>query len=147
MGTMFLSGFLLIVGMLLIFIEVMVPGFGVFGVFGLISSVASVVLGVIYVESYWIVVVASVGIVLLIAKFIKIPEGLILNDKSGVVEQDNKEYLLGKEGKVVTVLKPVGRCLFDDKQFECYAINGIIEKDRKVVVKEIKENKVFVDVV
>ncbi len=135
---------LVVVGFLLIVAEAFIPGFGVFGILGILSTFAGLVVGVIYVENFWIVIIITIIVFGVFIKFFKFPETLVLEEKSERDIEKDKSYLVGKEGVVVTVLKPVGKCLFDESYFECYSIDGIINKDAKVVVKEIKDNKIMV---
>ncbi len=135
---------LVIVGFILIVIEAFVPGFGIFGILGLISTFAGLVLGMLNVANFWIVVVITIIAFGVLFKYFKFPKTLILSDKSGKDKIEDKSYLVGKEGVVVTVLKPVGKCLIDDNYFECYSVDGIVAKDSKVIVKEIQDNKIMV---
>ncbi len=135
---------LVVVGFLLIVVEAFVPGFGVFGIMGVISTFAGIVLGVMYVENFWIVIIITIIAFGVFIKFFKFPKTLVLEEKSEKDIADDKAYLVGKEGVVVSVLKPVGKCLIDERYFECYSVEGIINKDTKVVVKEIIDNKIMV---
>ncbi len=135
---------LVVVGFLLIVAEAFIPGFGVFGVLGIISTFAGLIIGVIYVENFWIVIIITIIAFGVFIKFFKFPKTLVLEEKSERDIDVDKSFLIGKEGTVITVLKPVGKCQFDESYFECYSIDGIINKDAKVVVKEIKDNKIMV---
>ncbi len=135
---------LVVVGFLFIVIEAFIPGFGIFGFLGILSTFAGLVLGVMYVENFWIVIVITIIAFGVLVKFFKFPKTLVLDNKSEKEVAQNFEYLVGKEGVVVSVLKPVGKCLIDESYFECYSVEGIINKDTKVVVKEIKDNKIMV---
>ncbi len=135
---------LVVIGFLFIVIEAFIPGFGVFGFLGIISTFVGLVLGVMYVENFWIVIVITIIAFGVFIKFFKFPKTLVLEDKSEKENEADMEYLVGKEGVVVSVLKPVGKCLIDENYFECYSVQGIINKDKKVVVKEIKDNKIMV---
>ncbi len=135
---------LVVVGFIFIVIEAFVPGFGVFGISGIISTFVGLVMGLMYVEHFWIVFLLTIVAFGFLIKFFKFPKTLILKEESNKTEEENFEYLLGKEGVVVSVLKPVGKCLIDDNYFECYSVDGVINKDSKVVVKEIKAKKIMV---
>ncbi len=135
---------LVVVGFLLIVVEAFIPGFGVFGILGTICTFGGIVLGVMYVENFWIVIVITIIAFGVFIKFFKFPKTLVLEEKSEKDTQTDKGYLVGKEGIVVSVLKPVGKCLIDESYFECYSVEGIINKDAKVVVKEIIDNKIMV---
>ncbi len=135
---------LVVVGFLLILAEAFIPGFGVFGILGILSTLIGLFVGVMYVENFWIVIVITIIAFGILIKFFKFPKTLVLEEKSEKDTDTDMSYLVGKEGVVVTVLKPVGKCQFEESYFECYSIDGIINKDAKVVVKEIKDNKIMV---
>ncbi len=135
---------LVALGYIFIIIELFVPGFGVFGIIGSISALTGLVIGLLYVPYFWIVLVLVILSMILLIKFFKFPRKLILEDKVNEDTQQDKNFLIGKKGVVLTVLKPVGKCCIDDVDYECYSSGGIIQNGTTVVVKEIKENKIFV---
>jgi len=62
-------------------------------------------------------------------------------------------FLVGKTGIAVTQMRPIGKALIDDEEYDVIAFNGMMfEKDTKlivtkvegvkIIVKEIKETKV-----
>ncbi|MBN1506782.1 MAG: hypothetical protein JW955_08045 [Sedimentisphaerales bacterium] len=55
--------------------------------------------------------------------------------------------LLGRTGRVVTTLRPVGMCDFDGRRVECVAEGGFVEKDRTVTVIHVEGTQVTVRVV
>ncbi len=135
---------LVVIGYILIIIELFVPGFGIFGIIGGLMAVVGLGLGLVYVPYFWIVLVIVIISLIVFIKFFKFPNKLILDDKVGDDVQLDKSFLVGKEGVTATVLKPVGKCTIDDNDYECYSTGGIIQIGVQIVVKEIKENKVFV---
>ncbi len=135
---------LVIIGYILIIIELFIPGFGIFGILGSISAIVGLVIGLLYVPYFWIVLVIVVVSLFVLIKFFKFPKKLILEDVVGDDVQLDKSFLIGREGVTLTVLKPVGKCSIDDADYECYSSGGIIQNGEKIIVKEIKENKIFV---
>lgn len=55
--------------------------------------------------------------------------------------------LLGRIGRVLTIMRPVGMCEFDGQKVECVAENGYVERDRKVKAVRIEGTQVTVRVV
>ncbi len=135
---------LVVIGYILVIIELFVPGFGIFGILGGISTVAGVILGLMYVPYFWVVVVIIIISFFVLIKYFKFPKKLILDDKVGDDVQSDKTFLIGKEGVTLTVLKPVGKCNIEDVDYECYSNGIIIQKGVKIVVREVKDNKIFV---
>jgi membrane-bound serine protease (ClpP class) len=54
--------------------------------------------------------------------------------------------LLGRMGRVVTTLRPVGMCDFDGHRVECVAESGFVEKDKVVTVIRVEGTQVTVRV-
>ncbi len=135
---------LVMIGYIFIIIELFMPGFGIFGILGGIATIAGLVIGLLYVPYFWIIFILVIISIIVFIKFFKFPKNLILEDKVGNDVLQDKSFLVGKEGVTVTVLKPVGKCTIEDVDYECYSNSGILQKNVKIVVKEIKENKIFV---
>ncbi len=135
---------LVIIGYIFIIIELFMPGFGVFGIIGGIATIVGLVIGLLFVPYFWVVFVLVLISLFVMIKYFKFPKNLILEDKVGDDVQLDKSFLVGKEGVTLTVLKPVGKCSIDDVDYECYSSCGMIQNDVSIIVKEIKENKIFV---
>ncbi len=135
---------LLIIGLVLATVELILPGFGVFGILGLIVTFIGMFIGGYYVENFWIAIVITLVILCILIRYIKFPKNLTLQEKSGKDVTLDKEHLVGKEGIVITILKPIGYCSVEGTDYECYADIGSIDEGSKVVVKEIKDNKIIV---
>ncbi len=135
---------LLIIGLILASIEMILPGFGVFGVLGTVVTFIGMFIGGYYVENFWIAIVIALVVLGILIRNIKFPKYLTLHEESGKDTAVNKEHLVGKEGIVITILKPIGYCSIEGTDYECYADIGIIDEGSKIVVKEIKDNKIIV---
>ena len=55
--------------------------------------------------------------------------------------------LLGRMGRVVTPMRPVGMCDFDGHRIECVAESGYVEKDKIVTVIRVEGTQATVRVV
>jgi len=62
----------------------------------------------------------------------------------GIPDHRHLEALMGKSGTVLTPLRPVGMCEFDNKKIVCVADTGYIEKQTQVKVIYVEGNKVTV---
>jgi membrane-bound ClpP family serine protease len=54
--------------------------------------------------------------------------------------------LLGRTGRVLTTMRPVGMCEFDGRRVECVAEGGYVQKDKKVKVIGVDGTQVTVRV-
>lgn len=54
--------------------------------------------------------------------------------------------LVGRTGRVLTTLRPVGMCDFDGRRIECVAESGYVEKNRTVKVIRVEGTQVTVRV-
>lgn len=52
--------------------------------------------------------------------------------------------LLGQVGRVVSPMRPVGMCAFEQRKVECVAESGYVEKDKKVRVIRVEGTQVTV---
>lgn len=63
---------------------------------------------------------------------------------SGVPDQEKLDALKGQTGTVLSPLRPVGMCQFNDKKVVCVAEAGYIEKQTQVKVIHVEGNKIIV---
>jgi membrane-bound ClpP family serine protease len=54
--------------------------------------------------------------------------------------------LVGRTGRVLTTMRPVGMCDFDGRRVECVAEKGYLQKDKKVRVIRVEGTQVTVRV-
>jgi membrane-bound serine protease (ClpP class) len=64
-----------------------------------------------------------------------------------IPDSDQLKALLGREGLVLTPLRPVGMCDFSGQRVECVAEGEYIEKDKIVKVIRVHSTQVMVRVV
>jgi membrane-bound serine protease (ClpP class) len=57
------------------------------------------------------------------------------------------KVLVGKEGTVLTPLRPVGACDFDGRRVECVAESGYVDKGKRVKVIRVQSTQVTVRVI
>ena len=55
--------------------------------------------------------------------------------------------LLGKTGRVLTRMRPVGMCAFDERKVECVAESGYVQRSKSVKVIRVEGTQVTVRVV
>lgn len=157
MGMIQVLGILvLLVGIALIGLEFYMPGFGVPGVCGIIASAAGIFLtgrnaseriavGVIAIVIIAVMLVVSV--IIFNSKKVKSPIKLDtdLQGRNLFIDETDMEYLIGKKGVALTDLRPSGKGEFDGVKLDILSNGDYIKKDNSIVIKEIKNNKIFVE--
>lgn len=63
-----------------------------------------------------------------------------------IADTDEIAALLGRTGRVLTPLRPVGMCEFDGRRVECVAESGYVQKDEQVRVIRVEGTQVTVRV-
>ena len=143
----------LVVGVVLLAIEAVQPGFGAFGISGIVLLVAGVVLRAVFhkpednvlIQCFQfvlldlIILAAGVGILVLIQKkgwLKKTPfflSGTAVDEKYSDGTQ-NYADLIGKEGVAVTVLRPSGKAEIDGVIYDVESMNFLLEKGERIEV-------------
>ncbi len=147
-----------LLGLILLIVEVFMPGFGLPGISGIILEVVSIVLtyleyGGLVALGMTLIILAVVAIVISLAlrsvnkgKLSKSP--LILNDEenaaSGYVATQDMEVFLGKEGEATTVLRPTGMAEFEGVKLNVVADGEFIPKGTPVRVDRVEGARVVV---
>lgn len=140
-----------LVGVILLVVEMFMPGFGIPGISGSILLLAGIVMtwfeyGAKVGLGMTVAVLAVLGIVISISlksvngdRMKKSP--LILRDAvndGGKSEREEMQLLVGKEGKTVTALRPVGAA-----EFECGKLN--VQGDAEFIEKGVNVRIMRVD--
>lgn len=150
-----LTAFLYVVGLVLLMVEALVPGFGIAGVTGFVLVLASIVMiSASFFQAILLLIgTISVAILLIIAmyrlgygkRFIK---SMILSteqkNEQGYVSSKDYEKYLGMRGKVVTPLRSAGTVLIDGKRIDAVSEAEFIDKDIDVEVIKIEGNRIVV---
>lgn len=144
-------GVLAILGLVLIYAEMLIPGFGVFGVLGIVSLMCSTILAAkIYGFFVFFVMLISL-IILFFAMLVLVKKSglynkVILRDRQDVQDFDESKLvgLIGKTGKTRTTLRPFGIAEIDGKSFDVRSLGDFIDKGKKVEVIQISGKTVTV---
>lgn len=145
---------LLFVGLLLIFIEFYLPG-GVLGVIGGLVILASVFMFASETSSVFLVILYVFGVAILVTLLIRFALWRIVHAKPGYsiyLNKDQEGYqassydqsAIGKQGVVLSDLKPGGYILVDGKQHQAISLTGYIPKGVEVVVIAGQEESLIV---
>jgi membrane-bound serine protease (ClpP class) len=146
---------LLALSLVCLVVEMFMPGFGVFGISGLLLMIASAVLAVMYIPFGWVFVAAEVAVLILFGYLIfmrirkrQLYGKLIMNEtlNDEIPTFGDLESLIGKEGRTMSALRPFGEAEFNGKQLEVSSEGAYIEKDVRVRVSAINNNRIIVRV-
>lgn len=144
-----------VIGIILLIVEVFMPGFGLPGIAGLLLLGVSIVMTWMSHGAYaglgaTLVVLAIGGIVLSLslksATSGRISRSaLILKDTTQTPREEPKlERLIGVKGVSQTVLRPAGIALVDGQRINVVTRGEFIGKDEQVVIEEIEGARVIV---
>lgn len=135
---------LAILGLLLLFVEILMPGFGLFGILGSICLLGSLVATFkLYGFLVFLVMLAIAVLIFFAMIAFARKSGLynkvILRDKQEAQGFDESTLLglLGKEGMTVTELKPFGVAEFDGKPIDVCSTGDFVDRGVKVQVVQI----------
>jgi membrane-bound ClpP family serine protease len=147
-------GGLIVVGLVLLALEVYVPGF-------VLGSVAVVLLVAAAWWTYRTAGVAAAGIVVVIEAglgvavvagalkyFPETPLGrkmILAEDQTGVHAQTVRGLeLIGREGVAQSLLRPSGVAMVDGKRLDVVAESGMIERGSAIRIVAVEENRIVV---
>ena len=143
---------LCIVGMILAFAELLMPGFGIFGILSGICLLGTLLLiakvyGILAFLVALVLVVLVFSLMLLIARKSGIYRKVVLEDKQEAKDFDERtlEGLLGAEGTTQTTLRPFGVADFDGRQIDVCSNGDFIDRGKKVRVTQINGKTVTVE--
>ncbi len=136
----------LAVGIVLLLVELVVPGFGVSGILGLIALVAAVILqignptGMMFVIAIALFVVAAV-VLIIYRSVIKGRLGrsrIILQEQidgeSNELSDAQQQALVGKSGVTLSPLRPSGIALVEGRRLNVMTDGEFVDKDMPVTV-------------
>ena len=144
---------LLISGLLLIGIEIFVPG-GVIGVLGALALVGAIIAGFVAFPSAGIFI--AVGILLLVGLVMLLWIRIFPNTSVGrqmtvsknlsdaKAAQTGLADLIGKTGDAVTELRPAGFAMFDGQRVDVVTRGDMVERGTPVKVVAVEGNRVVV---
>lgn len=148
-----------LVGILLIVVEIFMPGFGIPGIAGVILLIGASVLT--WIE-YGMMAGLGVGIILLafvgLSIYLSIKSTskgrlsrspLILKGaqrrEDGFVATDEYDKYLHKEGVTLTVLRPAGMADIEGDRVNVVSIGSFIEQGARIRVRQVEGGRVMVD--
>lgn len=144
---------LIIIGLLLVFAEVLIiPGVGVAGILGIAAMASSCVYAFMEISQTAGIIVTAVNAVLVVLITIWVLRAKTWEKLALATNIDSKaivpeaEVVPGTVGVTVTRLAPMGTARFGDLRMEVTAREGIIDPGVEVEVVEVDGIKVYVTV-
>ena len=142
---------LLILGVIFLLLEMWLPGMEFFAIAGIGALIVSAVLAIMYVPNGWLIVagqgVIVAGFVAHMYRFMKrkqLKGKLILSENLDAPPSQDISYLVGREGKTLTALRPYGEVDFNGTRLEVSSYGPMVGKGTKVRVTGIEANKIIV---
>lgn len=150
-----LTAFLYVVGLVLLLVEALMPGFGVAGISGVILVFASIVMiSSSFIEAILFLIGTIVVAALLIVAMYRLGYGkrfvksMILSteqkNEQGYVSSKGYEKYLGMQGRVITPLRSAGTVLIEGDKLDAVSEAEFIDKDTQVEVIRIEGNRIVV---
>ena len=139
---------LAVLGLVMLFAEILMPGFGLFGILGTISLFGSLALTFkIYGLILFLIMLVAVVAVFL-AKQSGLYNKIVLKDKQEAKDFDENvlQGLLGQTGVTHSTLRPFGVAEIDGKMIDVCSQGDFIDRDEKVQVVQITGKTVIVKV-
>jgi membrane-bound ClpP family serine protease len=143
---------LLILGMAFVVLELYTPGIGIPGFIGGVSLIAFIVITGQNAAQRMILtgILVVICAILFVVFFVllskrRLPKSLILDtSEKGFTGSEDRSFLLGKTGVVLSTCRPAGNADFDGLKLDIVSRGEFIEKDRKIEVIEIEGNRIVV---
>lgn len=149
---------LCLLGLALLIIELLLPGFGVSGIMGILCLLAVIVIEFLTASATTAYIVAAVLIailILMVVLFIRSMKGGLLF-RSPIVLKDQIDAeavkltsgplddLIGRKGTAVTPLRPSGIVLIDGKRYSVESQATFVDRDAEVTVVSVEGTKITV---
>jgi membrane-bound ClpP family serine protease len=151
--------FLYLVCALLIVAEVFIPSGGVLGVCATIALISGVLL--FFQHSTAAGLIGTVVAVFMVPSLLVLAYKLLPHTRFGrrvllspplrqrgeaITDASQLSMLVGRTGRVLTTMRPVGMCDFDGQRTECVAENGYVPRDTRVKAIRVDGTQVTVRV-
>ncbi len=144
---------LIIFGLILIIIEILfVPGTTIVGILGFLFEIGGVYVAFDYFgDSTGYLVLTVAFIISMLAIFISFKSGVwgglaLKEEHTGKVNESRLDGLsLGQEGITTSSLKPIGKALFDDVEYEVKTFGQFLYNNQKVSIVKLENNTIIVE--
>ena len=150
-----IEAIILVIGLLLLVLEIFIPGFGIAGGAG----IAMLILGIFLTartptEAFlmFVVLVLLVAVLMMVilrsARKGQIARKIILKQSSsrdmGYRSAKDLSHLIGKTGVAVTSLRPAGTGQFGDSRLDVVTEGSFIDKGTRIQITQVQGNRIVV---
>lgn len=150
-----LAAICFLAGLILVIVEMNIPGFGAAGISGSVLLIVGIILTARnLLEAFVLILLVllllglAMTVVLQSAVKGKLNKSLVLShslDKeSGYIGVEDLEFFVGKEGRAVTTLRPAGTADFDGVRLDVVSEGEFIQKDTAVIITSVKGRRIVV---
>lgn len=141
--------YILTVGIILLLIELLIPGFGIFGIAGTLCLSWS---------GYHLLGGGVTAILAIIGFYVLLAVGIAFLSRNTFAFWDKNNNgqsyggsdlsaLVGRDGVTLTTLRPAGTVLVEGKRLDVSSLGDYIPKDVPVRIVKTEGSKIFVDMV
>lgn len=141
-------------GALLLFIELFIPGFGIFGISGLVCILASFYYALGASRATLTILAGGIIAVIVVGGFLikSLPKNPIWNlfvlknkqQVSPLPEETKLAGYVGKKGRTETVLRPSGVAIVENTRLDVVTEGEYIPAGTDIIVSKISGNTIFV---
>ena len=146
---------LFISGLVLVTIEMFIPGFGVAGITGAICLILAVIFaadniieGIIFMLIILVILSILFAVVLMSLSKGKMKKTLVLNDEQtkekGFISSADLEYFIDKEGTALTDLRPAGRADIEGLKLDVTSDGEYILAGSPIKIFKVNGSKIIV---
>lgn len=150
-----LAALCFLLGLILVIVEMNIPGFGAAGISGGILLILGVVLTAKSLLDAFVLILLillllglAMTIVLQAAAKGKLNKSLVLTHsldrESGYTGTEDLQYFLGKEGIAITTLRPAGIGDFDGVRLDVVSESEFIQKGTEIYVSGVQGRRIVV---
>lgn len=153
MDTLVIIGLLVLaVGFILVGVEMLLPGFGAPGISGAICLIIGIVLtskdiedGIVHTIIVVVILAVMMTAIMIFLHTSRRVSPMVLKDEMKTVpeyiDEEDLTYLLEKEGRALTDLRPLGQGMFDGIELAVKSFDGkFIRHDANIKIVSIKNN-------
>ena len=155
-GIYALQATLFVIGLLLLIVEMFIPGFGIAGGIGLLFLVLGIILtartpfeAFVMVIILILLVAGAIAVIMRSAKRGKLSRKLILwssaKHEEGFSTSEDKSMWIGKEGISLTVLRPAGAGEFEGQRLDVVTDGTYIDKGIKIRIVRTEGRRIVVE--
>ena len=154
-GLNLFTAFLYVIGLVLLLVEVVFPGFGLAGIAGIFMVIVSILMiSTSVIQGLLILIGTAAFVALLIIALIKLGwaqkyfKFFILNteqkNEEGYISNNKYTSYIGKQGIAVTPLRSAGTIIIDGIRLDAISESEFINKDAVVEVIRTEGSSIFV---